>query len=110
MAAMDDATGKLLVARFFPFEGSSGYLWLLREVVKRYGIPLVMYHDRHGSLHRNDSHWSLEEQLAGRQEPTQVGLALEALGVESNAMKKFETLSIKSEINSNVRSTNDSNE
>lgn len=85
MAAMDDATGKVLVARFFPFEGSSGYLWLLREMVKRYGIPLVMYHDRHGSLHRNDSHWSLEEQLAGRQEPTQVGLALEALGIESIA-------------------------
>jgi transposase len=85
MAAIDDATGKLLVARFFPFEGSSGYLWLLREVVKRYGIPLVMYHDRHGSLYRNDLHWSLEEQLAGRQEPTQVGLALEALGIESIA-------------------------
>jgi transposase len=85
MAAIDDATGKLLVARFFPFEGSSGYLWLLREVVKRYGIPLVMYHDRHGALHRNDSHWSLEEQLTGRQEPTQVGLALEALGIESIA-------------------------
>ncbi len=85
MAAMDDSTGKLLVARFFPFEGSSGYLWLLRELVKRYGIPLVMYHDRHGALHRNDSHWSLEEQLAGRQEPTQVGLALEALGIESIA-------------------------
>src|SRR4030042_1849056 len=39
--------------------------------------------DRHGALHRNDSHWSLEEQLAGRQEPTQVGLALEALGIQS---------------------------
>jgi transposase len=85
MAAIDDATGKVLVARFFPFEGSSGYLWLLRELIKRYGIPLVMYHDRHGSLYRNDSHWSLEEQLAGRQEPTQVGLALEALGIESIA-------------------------
>jgi len=85
MAAMDDARGKLLAARFFPFEGSSGYLWLLKTVVKRYGIPLVMYHDRHGALHRNDSHWSLEEQLAGRQEPTQVGLALEALGIESIA-------------------------
>jgi hypothetical protein len=75
----------VLAARFFPFEGSSGYLWLLREVVKGYGIPLVMYHDRHGSLYRNDSHWSLEEQLAGRQEPTQVGLALEALGIGSIA-------------------------
>ena len=85
MAAMDDSTGKLLVARFFPFEGSSGYLWLLRELVKRYGIPLVMYHDRHGALYRNDSHWSLEEQLAGRQDSTQVGLALETLGIKSIA-------------------------
>ena len=30
MAAIDDATGKLLAARFFPFEGSAGYLWLLK--------------------------------------------------------------------------------
>jgi transposase len=83
MAAIDDATGKLLAARFFPFEGSSGYLWLLKEMVKKYGIPMIIYQDRHGALHRNDSHWSLEEQLAGRQEPTQVGLALEALGIQS---------------------------
>jgi hypothetical protein len=83
MAAMDDATGKLLAARFFPVEGSSGYLWLLKTVVKGYGVPGAMYHDRHGALHRNDSHWTLEEQLAGRQEPTQVGLALEALGIRS---------------------------
>ena len=83
MAAIDDATGKLLAARFFPFEGSAGYLWLLKEMVKKYGIPMSIYQDRHGALHRNDNHWSLEEQLAGRQEPTQVGLALEALGIQS---------------------------
>jgi hypothetical protein len=82
MAAMDDATGKLLAARFFPFEGSSGYLWLLKEIVRKYGIPMSIYQDRHGALHRNDSHWSLEEQLAGCQEPTQVGLALLCLGIE----------------------------
>jgi hypothetical protein len=85
MAAMDDGTGKLLAARFFPFEGSSGYLWLLKTLVKRYGIPLVLYHDRHGALHRNDSNWTLQEQLAGRQDPTQVGLALEGLGIRSIA-------------------------
>ena len=82
MAAIDDATGKLLAARFFPFEGSSGYLWLLKEIVKKHGIPIIIYQDRHGALHRNDSYWSLEEQLAGRQEPTQVGLALEALRIQ----------------------------
>ncbi len=85
MAAMDDGMCKLLGARFFPFEGTSEYLWLLKTVVKRYAIPLVIYHDRHGALHRNDSHWILEEQLAGRQDPTQVGLALEALGIGSIA-------------------------
>jgi transposase len=85
MAAVDDGTGKLLAARFFPFEGSSGYLWLLKTLVKRYGIPLVIYHDRHGALHRNDSNWTLQEQLAGRQDPTQVGLALEGLGIRSIA-------------------------
>jgi len=31
MAAFDDATGKLLVARFFAFEGSSGYLGFSRD-------------------------------------------------------------------------------
>ena len=83
MVAIDDATGKLLATRFFPFEGSSGYLWLLKEIVKKHGIPMIIYQDRHGALHRNDSHWSLEEQLSGRQEPTQVGLALEALRIQT---------------------------
>jgi hypothetical protein len=30
--------------------------------------------DRHGIFRRNDAHWSLEEQLAGKQTPTQVGV------------------------------------
>jgi len=81
MAAMDDATGKIVAAQFFPFEGTAGYLWLLKHMIKQYGIPVSIYQDRHGSLHRNDDYWSLEEQLAGRQEPTQVGLALQALGI-----------------------------
>jgi len=82
MAAMDDANGKLLAAQFFPFEGTAGYFWLLKEIFKHHGIPVSIYQDRHSTLHRNDDHWSLEEQLAGRQDPTQVGLALEALGIQ----------------------------
>ena len=83
LASMDDATGKILAGRFFPFEGSEGYLWLLQKMVRTYGIPVSVYQDRHGALHRNDTYWSLEEQLAGRRDPTQVGLALEALGIHS---------------------------
>jgi hypothetical protein len=81
IAAIDDAKGKLLAARFFLFEGAFGYLWLLKRIAKQYGMPLTIYQDRHGALYRNDFHWTLEEQLAGRQEPTQVGWALEALGI-----------------------------
>jgi transposase len=82
MAAIDDATGAILAARFFLFEGTEGYLWLLRQIVTRYGIPVSIYQDCHGSLKRNDDHWTLEEELAGRQEPTQVGQALETLGIQ----------------------------
>jgi transposase len=81
ISVLDDATGKLLCARFFPFEGTFGYLWSLRKILDDYGIPMAIYQDRHGSLHRNDSHWSIEEQLVGRQLPTQVGVALEALSI-----------------------------
>jgi transposase len=82
MAAMDDATGELLAARFTEQECSAGYLWLLDRVVRRYGIPQSVYQDRHSALQRNDDHWSLEEQLRGQRDLTQVGAALEALGVE----------------------------
>jgi len=81
MAAVDDATGQLLEAFFIEYEGSFGYLKLLNNIVRTYGIPVSIYQDRHSALHRNDDHWSLEEQLAGEQEPTQVGWTLKALGI-----------------------------
>jgi transposase len=81
MAAIDDATGKLCEAFFLPYECSFGYLKLLKSVVHTYGIPASIYQDRHSTLHRNDDNWTLEEQLAGEQEPTQVGGALKSLGI-----------------------------
>lgn len=76
MAAMDDATGKILAALFCPHECSWAYLALLRHIVEKHGVPCSVYQDKHTALKRNDSYWSLEEELAGRQEPTQVGQAL----------------------------------
>ena len=81
MAAIDDATGRLLDAFFLPYECSFGYLKLLEHVVNHYGIPVSIYQDRHSTLHRNDDNWTLEEQLKGQQEPTQVGGALKSLGI-----------------------------
>jgi hypothetical protein len=30
----------MLAEGFFPFKGTEGYLWLLRQIVTQYGIPL----------------------------------------------------------------------
>jgi transposase len=81
MAAIDDATGRLCEAFFITYECSFGYLKLLQGIVNTYGIPASIYQDRHSTLHRNDDNWTLEEQLAGEQEPTQVGGALKSLGI-----------------------------
>lgn len=84
MGAIDDATGELMPgAHFLPQETAAGYLKVLAGIVKEKGIPRKIYMDRHGSLKRNDDSWSLEEQLDGKQLPTQVGLALEELSTEA---------------------------
>ena len=81
--AIDDATGKLLAgAHFEPQECSAGYLRVLLAIVRAHGVPWSAYMDQHSSLKRNDHYWSLEEELKGKREPTQVGRALQALGVE----------------------------
>ena len=83
MGAIDDATGELLPgAHFVDQECTAGYLHVLRAIVEDRGIPHSAYMDQHGSLRRNDDHWTLEEELRGEQEPTQVGRALRALEIE----------------------------
>jgi transposase len=81
MAAVDDADGELLAALFAPQETSLAYLQLLAQLVRNHGIPAAIYQDRHSALRRSDDSWSLEEQLAGRRRPTQVGMALEDLAI-----------------------------
>ncbi len=82
MGAVDDATSELLPgAHFLEQESTVGYLRVLREIAKEKGAPQAGYMDKHGSLKRNDSHWTLEEELRGAQDPTQVERALTALGI-----------------------------
>ena len=83
MGAIDDATGELLPgAHFLEQESSVGYLRVLLSVCQALGLPWSIYMDRHSSLRRNDDHWTLEEQLRGEQERTQVGRALAELDIE----------------------------
>lgn len=81
LGAIDDATGKILVLHFRPHEDLHGYTELLRRLCRDYGLPCNLYGDRLSVFVRNDDHWSLEEQLAGRQHRTQFGQMLHELGV-----------------------------
>lgn len=84
IAAVDDATNRVPHALFRQEEDAQGYFFLLRTILARYGCPGALYHDGHGIFHRssNDPD-TLEEQLAGRREPTQFGRALEELNITS---------------------------
>ena len=86
LVAIDDATGKLIAAVFREQEDAHGYFLLLMQVLRAMGIPLALYHDRHSVFQDNSKRpWSVQEELAGRQEPTQFGRALEQLGITSIA-------------------------
>lgn len=83
MGAIDDATGEVLPgAHFVEQECAAGYLRVLKALAHEKGLPLSAYMDCHGSLKRNDAHWTLEEELRGVQDPTQVGRALQTLEIE----------------------------
>ncbi len=79
----DDATSQILAAHFqLEAENTLGYLRALHAMITTHGVPLSLYRDRHSIFQRNDSYWTLAEQLAGQQAPTQLGRALDELGIE----------------------------
>jgi len=79
----DDATGRVPAAHFQEEpENALGYFRLLQQLVTSHGVPLSLYRDRHSIFQRNDPHWSVAEELAGQQFPTQVGRALDDLGIQ----------------------------
>ena len=81
LGMQDDATGKILAAQFFSSETAEGYFRLLESLLRRFGVPLAFYGDRSGIFVRNDDHWTTEEELAGKRQPTQFGRALDQLGI-----------------------------
>ena len=71
--AVDDATGCVPGALFCDHEDTSSYFLLMQGMLRRRGIPLVLYTDRHAVFkHRSGYH------PAGT--PTQFGRAMEGLG------------------------------
>ena len=83
-AAIDDATSRVVYARFRPTEDQAGYLLMLRSIATTYGLPHLLYHDRHTIL-RSPKEPTLEDELAGRRPASQFQRVAAALGIESIA-------------------------
>jgi hypothetical protein len=81
VGAIDDATSRILALAIREEEDMHGYMAMLGRLLDLHGVPVAFYGDRFGALIRTDNHWSVEEQLAGRQRPTQFGQLLEELGI-----------------------------
>ena len=73
--AVDDATGCVVNALFCDHEDTSSYFLLMQGLLRRRGIPLALYTDRHPVFKHKS-----EYQPAGT--PTQFGRAMEELGVQ----------------------------
>ena len=53
LIAVDDATGTVAQAVFRTSEDTRGYLVLLEELVRQWGIPPAIYSDRHAAFEYN---------------------------------------------------------
>lgn len=81
VAAIDDATGEVF-GRFKPHEDLMGYLALLKDIIRRKGMPLSVYSDRH-TIFRSPKadRLTIDEQLAGVKPRSQFGRACDQLGI-----------------------------
>src|SRR3990167_4097743 len=50
---IDDATSKILLARFFPAETTFAYMSMMQEYLEKYGKPAALYSDRHSVFRIN---------------------------------------------------------
>ena len=67
--------------RIFMTEDGRGYFRLLRRLLNRFSAFRQFLRDRHSLFVRNEDHWSVEEQFAGRGQPTQFGRAQDQPGI-----------------------------
>jgi hypothetical protein len=81
LGAIDDATGEVAALRFEPTEDLAGYLEVFRALFTTHGVPATTYTDRHGVFYVNRPRPSIEEQLEGTEPLSQLGRALDEVGI-----------------------------
>lgn len=82
VGGIDDATGTVTGGTFRAAEDAAGYFTMLTQTARGHGLPVALYSDRHGIfiVERNRPA-TIAEQLTGKQTFTQVGRALDELGI-----------------------------
>jgi transposase len=82
-AAIDDASGIVTGAFFTPNECMEGYSEVMKQGIRRYGIPLAIYSDRHTIFRSPNETLTIDEELAGQEVPlSNFGKAMAELGIE----------------------------
>ena len=78
LLAVDDATGTVAGAVFQPEEDTRGYFLLMEGIIRRYGIPLALYGDRHGVFKFSGKPRHIQPPV----EATHFSRAMQELGIE----------------------------
>jgi hypothetical protein len=80
MGYIDDATNKVF-GRFYAYEGTIPAMDSLKRYIKKYGLPLRIYLDKH-TTYKSPSSPTLEDELNGTEPLSEFGRALRELGVD----------------------------
>ena len=79
MGYIDDATGQVY-SRFYDYEGTIPAMDSFKRYIKKHGIPMSLYLDKHGA-YRSTAEPTIAEQLSGTGPVSEFGRALKELGV-----------------------------
>ncbi len=80
MAYIDDATNRVY-CRFYEYEGTIPAMDSFKRYIKKYGIPMSIYFDKH-TTYKSPAKPTIEEEINGEEPLSEFGRALEELGVE----------------------------
>ncbi|MGO9612321.1 MAG: ISNCY family transposase [Dissulfurispiraceae bacterium] len=80
MAYIDDATSKVY-GRFYEYEGTIPAMDSFKRYVRKYGIPMSLYMDKH-TTYKSPAEPSIEEEMNGITPLSEFGRALKELAVQ----------------------------
>ena len=80
MGYIDDATGKVF-GRFYPYEGTIPAMDSFKRYIKKHGLPVSVYLDRH-TTYKSTARASIQDELDNTMPLSEFERALKELGVE----------------------------